>query len=110
MADPSGTGAPVATGPEADLRSAYVGNVDYSTKLEELQKLFSSCGKLERVTIMCDKWSGHPKGFAYIQFANQEGLENAVLLDGSEFKGRLLKVSPKRTNIPGFNRHRRRRR
>jgi len=94
----------VASGPEADVRSVYVGNVDYSTKPEELCKLFASCGEVERVTILCDKWTGQPKGFAYIQFNNNDDVENAQLLDGTEFKQRILKVAPKRTNIPGFNR------
>ena len=85
--------APVRSGPEADQCSVYVGNVDYSTTTENLQELFSACGQLERVTILCDKWTGQPKGFAYIQFASAEGVENAVLLDGSEFKGRIIKVN-----------------
>lgn len=32
-----------------------------------------------------------------------EAVENAVKLDGSEFKGRTLKVHPKRVNVAGFN-------
>jgi len=110
MSDKTTSGnTPVATGPEADGRSVYVGNVDYSTKPEDLQTLFAACGALERVTIMCDKWTGSPKGYAYIQFSSVDGLENAILLDGSEFKGRPIKVCAKRTNVPGFGRGRRRR-
>ena len=30
-------------------------------------------------------------------------MENAVKLDGSQFKGRQLKVTPKRVNISGYN-------
>jgi polyadenylate-binding protein 2 len=30
-------------------------------------------------------------------------VENAVKLDGSEFKGRNLKVIPKRVNVAGYN-------
>ena len=43
-------------------------------------------------------------GFAYIEFNNEAAVANAVKLDGSELKGRTLKVTPKRVNIPGFNR------
>merc|ERR1719233_1893913 len=93
-----------ANGPDADLASIYVGNVDYSTKPEELQIFFSSCGAVQRVTILTDKWTGHPKGFAYVQFRSAEAVANAVLLNESEFKGRQLKVCEKRTNIPGYNR------
>jgi len=93
-----------ANGPEADVASIYVGNVDYSTRPEELQKFFSSCGAVQRVTILTDKWTGHPKGYAYVQFRSAEAVANAVLLNESEFKGRQLKVNEKRTNVPGYSR------
>ena len=47
---------------DADGRSVYVGNVDYTTTPEELQNHFKSCGSINRVTILCDKFTGHPKG------------------------------------------------
>ena len=47
---------------EADERSIYVGNVDYSATPEEIQAHFQSCGTINRVTILADKWTGQPKG------------------------------------------------
>jgi polyadenylate-binding protein 2 len=69
---------------EADARSIYVGNVsytgpfalsrccqsdivlclqvDYGASPEEIQSHFQSCGTINRVTILCDKFTGHPKG------------------------------------------------
>ncbi|KAL7534349.1 hypothetical protein ACHAWF_004804 [Thalassiosira exigua] len=44
-----------------DRHSIYVGQVDYSTTPEELLGHFESCGTVERVTIVCDKFSGKPK-------------------------------------------------
>ncbi|KAI9489742.1 hypothetical protein BDB00DRAFT_841181 [Zychaea mexicana] len=85
-----------------DSRSVYVGNVDYGSSPEELQAHFQSCGTINRVTILCDKFSGQPKGFAYIEFAEPAFINAAVALNESLFRGRLLKVSPKRTNVPGF--------
>ena len=51
-----------------DQRSVYVGNVDYGTAPEELQAHFNSCGTIDRITILCDKWTGKPKGYAYVMF------------------------------------------
>ena len=48
---------------DVDARSVYVGNVDYAVTPEELQSHFNSCGTILRVTIICDKYSGHPKGY-----------------------------------------------
>jgi len=87
---------------EADARSVYVGNVDYSTQPKELQEHFHSCGSINRVTILCDKWTGHPKGFAYVEFADKDSVANAVLLNETLFKGRQIKVLAKRTNVPGL--------
>jgi hypothetical protein len=36
--------------------------VDYSTTPEELLAHFEACGTVERVTIVCDKYTGKPKG------------------------------------------------
>ncbi len=47
---------------EVDSRSIYVGNVDYGATPEEVQQHFQSCGTINRVTILCDKFTGHPKG------------------------------------------------
>ena len=47
---------------EMDTRSIYVGNVDYSSTAKELGLHFQGCGAVVRVTIMCDKYTGNPKG------------------------------------------------
>jgi len=88
---------------EADNRSIYVGNVDYTATAEELEGHFHGCGSVERVTILCDKFTGHPKGFAYVEFADPDSVNTAQALDDSLFKGRQIKVLPKRTNRPGVS-------
>lgn len=79
-----GDGAPMETEEDkslADSRSIYVGNVssfvfvgitlvieflpsqvDYGATPEEIQQHFQACGTINRVTILCDKFTGHPKG------------------------------------------------
>lgn len=88
---------------EIDSRSVYVGNVDYGATAEELEQHFHGCGSINRVTIQCDKYSGHPKGFAYIEFADKDSVSTAAALDESLFRGRQIKVLPKRTNRPGIS-------
>lgn len=46
-----------------DARSIFVGNVDYSASPEEIQAHFQSCGSINRVTILLDKFTGQPKGY-----------------------------------------------
>jgi len=86
---------------DVDKRSVYVGNVDYGSTPEEIQEHFKACGAINRITILVDKFSGSPKGFAYIEFLEEQGVLNALLLQDSLFRARQLKVVPKRTNLPG---------
>ncbi len=96
-----GTGAETM---ESDKRSVYVGQVDYGATPEELQEHFRSCGTINRITILVDKYTGTPKGYAYVEFADEESVSNAILLNDTMFRGRQIKVTAKRTNIPGMNR------
>jgi polyadenylate-binding protein 2 len=47
---------------DIDARSVFVGNVDYAATPEEIQSHFRSCGSINRVTILLDKFTGQPKG------------------------------------------------
>jgi len=101
----SPTGVPVLTAEEKkeiDDRSVYVGNVDYGATAEELEAHFHGCGSINRVTILCNKIDGHPKGFAYLEFGAKEFVETALAMNETLFRGRQIKVLPKRTNRPGM--------
>jgi len=91
---------------DVDARSVFVGNVDYAATPEEIQSHFRSAGSINRVTILLDKYTGQPKGYAYVEFTEPSLINNAMSLDGSVFRGRNLKVVPKRTNVPGMTRGR----
>ncbi|CAJ2677099.1 polyadenylate-binding protein 2 isoform X1 [Trifolium pratense] len=106
--DPAAVAASQENREEADARSVFVGNVDYACTPEEVQQHFQSCGTVNRVTILTDKF-GQPKGFAYVEFVETEAVQEALLLTESELHGRQLKVLPKRTNVPGMKQYRPRR-
>jgi len=89
---------------DIDARSIFVGNVDYGASPEEIQAHFQSCGQINRVTILLDKFTGHPKGYAYVEFVEPSLVAQALVLNESLFRGRNLKVVPKRTNLPGMTR------
>lgn len=77
---------------EIDDRSVYVGNVDYGATAEELEVHFHGCGSMNRVTILCNKVDGHPKGFAYIEFGSKDFVETALAMNDTLFRGRQIKV------------------
>ena len=78
---------------EVDARSCYVGNVDYGATAEELEQHFHGCGSINRVTILCNKFDGNPKGFAYVEFTDKDSVDTAMALDDSLFRGRQIKVN-----------------
>ena len=43
----------------------YVGSLSYDVTEEELRQEFLVFGKVESVSIITDKYSGRPKGFAF---------------------------------------------
>ena len=71
--------------------SWFIIQVDYACTPEEVQQHFQSCGTVNRVTILTDKF-GQPKGFAYVEFVEVDAIQNALLLNESELHGRQLKV------------------
>ncbi|XP_053990645.1 embryonic polyadenylate-binding protein 2-B-like [Hylaeus volcanicus] len=87
---------------DVDSRSIFVGNIDYAATPLELREHFKLCGYINRITLMVDRYTGHPKGYAYIEFQNESAISTAVMLSDSIFRDRPLKVSAKRKNIPGY--------
>jgi len=74
--------------------------VDYGATPEEIQQHFQSCGTINRVTILCDKFTGHPKGYAYVEFSEPSLVANAMVMNESLFRGRLIKVRLQREGLP----------
>ena len=40
--------------------------------------------------------------FAYVEFQDKSAVDNALILNNTEFRGRALKIVHKRTNVPSF--------
>jgi len=75
-------------------KKIYVGNLNYRTTAEGLEGLFSSYGEVAGVTIVSDRETQQPRGFAFVEMATQEGATQAITeLDGKEFEGRRLRVN-----------------
>ena len=77
---------------DIDARSIFVGNVDYGASPEEIQAHFQTCGAINRVTILLDKFTGHPKGYAYVEFTEPQLVNQALVLNESVFRNRNIKV------------------
>lgn len=87
---------------ERDERSVFVNNVDFRTTATELNEFFGTCGAVRSVKILTDKFTGRPRGQAYVEFATGDGMDNALVLNGAPFKDRPLSIVRKRTNVVGM--------
>lgn len=69
----------------------YVGNLNYSVKSEDLKELFAKHGEVKDVNII------EGRGFGFVELSSPEEAEKAKNeLDGTEFKGRNLRVNEAR--------------
>ncbi len=80
--------------------SIYVGNLPYSAKAEELKEMFARHGEVSRATIILDRETNRPRGFAFIEMTSEKEAEAAVAaLAGHDFQGRPLTVNCARNNV-----------
>ena len=75
--------------------SIFVGKLSRDVTEEELRAAFQDCGAIKRMTIVSNKPSGRPRGFAYMQFEEDAGADAALQLDGTDLKGKQIKVERK---------------
>ena len=73
-------------------RSIYVKNIDNLATPKDLEEHFKICGSIDRITILCDKYTGVPKGYAFVEFTTLEGKERSKQMNDSLFRGYRIKV------------------
>ena len=72
----------------------YVGNLPYDTTEADLQTLFEATGQVSTVTIVRDRATGQPRGFAFVEMSDAEGARRAISeLDRHQLGGRSLTVN-----------------
>lgn len=80
----------------------FVGNLSYQTTQSELQAAFSFYGTVERVSIVTDRDSGQPRGFAFVEMTDRAAAEAAIgKLNGTDMNGRALNVNEARPREQG---------
>lgn len=79
------------------MTNIFVGNLSYQTSQEELEAAFAAYGTVERVSIVRDRDTGQPRGFAFVEMTNAQEASKAIAgLNGKEMNGRALNVNEAR--------------
>ena len=72
----------------------YVGNLSFSTSVEDLEKAFGEIGAVESTNIIEDRETGRSRGFGFVEMSSKEEGDNAITkLNGTELNGRELLVN-----------------
>ena len=89
------------------MKNIYVGNLDYNIGEDELRGAFEGYGQVDNVTIMRDRDTGQPRGFGFVEMANDEEAEKAIAgTNGTQLGNRNINVNEARpkTERTGFGR------
>jgi cold-inducible RNA-binding protein len=75
-------------------KRVYVGNLSYDTTEGALRTLFAEYGQIESVTMITDRDTGRPKGFAFVEMATEQAAQAAIsALNGKSVDDREIKVN-----------------
>ena len=83
-----------------DSRTLYVGNISYKTTKDMLQKFFlDTCPNIKgnfRINLKTNNFNGDSRGYAYVEFDNDEDLACALKANGEKLEERELRVEMKK--------------
>jgi len=80
----------------------FVGNLPYDATEDEIRQHFSAVGNLSYVSIPLDRETGKKRGFAFVEFADEQQAQAAIRqLNNQPFKGRPLAVNEARAKEAG---------
>lgn len=66
----------------------YISNLPLDTTTDELHTWFCEHGKIDRITLLKDRFTGKPKGCAFVEFRDREDAERAIAALHDSFVGR----------------------
>jgi cold-inducible RNA-binding protein len=82
---------------KVNLKNIYVGNLSFGATEDSVRALFETHGTVGRVNIVTDRDTGQPRGFGFVEMANDgEGEKAIAAVNGTELDGRALSVNEAR--------------
>lgn len=75
-------------------KKLYVGNLPFSITEAELRTTFEKHGSVSSVSVIMDRDTGRPRGFAFVEMDDASEADEAIrALDESDLGGRTLRVN-----------------
>ncbi len=82
------------------MNNIFVGNLSPEATEQDIRSIFEKHGTVERFRLMTDRETGHPRGFAFVEMAQDTAAEKAIAaLNGAELNGRSIHVNAARPQL-----------
>jgi RNA recognition motif-containing protein len=76
------------------MATIYVGNLPFSATEQDVRTLFEAHGTVQSVSLVNDRETGRPCGFAFVEMTDEAAAAAIVAVNGSPLQGRPLRVNP----------------
>jgi RNA recognition motif-containing protein len=82
------------------MNNIFVGNLSPEATEQDIRCIFEKHGTVERFRMMTDRQTGQPRGFAFVEMADDADAEKAIIaLNGTELNGRAIHVNAARPQL-----------
>jgi RNA recognition motif-containing protein len=79
------------------MKNIYVGNLSFDATEDQVRSMFEQYGAVDRVSIVTDRDTGQPRGFAFVEMTDDDAAGKAMeALNGTNLGGRNLTVNEAR--------------
>jgi cold-inducible RNA-binding protein len=79
------------------MKNIYVGNLSFDATEDQVRALFEAHGAVDKVSIITDRDTGQPRGFAFVEMMDDEAANKAMeAVNGTNLGGRNLTVNEAR--------------
>jgi RNA recognition motif-containing protein len=76
------------------MTTIYVGNLPFSATEQDLRSVFEAHGPVNSVSLVIDRETGRPRGFGFVEMADDAAQAAIDAVNGLSLQGRALRVNP----------------
>jgi squid-like protein len=104
---PATLGGAAKKAKDEDKRKLFVGGLSWDTKENDLKEYFAKFGEVEGLTYKTDAFTGRPRGFAFIIFADIATVEAVLahgdhVINGKKVDPKMAKARPGKVFVGGL--------
>ncbi|NLF72446.1 MAG: RNA-binding protein [Candidatus Anammoximicrobium sp.] len=79
------------------MTNIYVGNLSYNATEDDLRQAFAQFGDVSSVSVIKDRETGRPRGFAFVEMPDEAQAKQAIEnINNTEIAGRRVTVNEAR--------------